>query len=81
MVLQYPNTAVDQWGNTGTWTMVNVPDGGPVEIINKMTYIDLNPVYPKVYNQGWEVRLAGRSYFANSDYTEEAGGEVVSRSR
>jgi len=53
VVLQYPNTAVDQWGNTGTWTMV--------------------------YNQGWEVRLAGRSYFAYSDYTEEAGGEVVSR--
>jgi len=50
--LKYPNVAVDQFGNVGTWTMV--------------------------YNQGFEVTVAGRSYFAYSDYTEEAPDKVTS---
>lgn len=50
--LKYPNVAVDQFGNVGTWTMV--------------------------YNQGFEVTVSGRSYFAYSDYTEEAPDKVVS---
>ncbi|KAK4329117.1 hypothetical protein Pmani_000528 [Petrolisthes manimaculis] len=49
--LSYPNVAVDQFGNHGTWTMV--------------------------YNQGFEIKIAGRSYFAFSLY-EKSGSEVVS---
>ena len=49
--LKYPNVAVDQFGNQGTWTMV--------------------------YNQGFEVTVSGRSYFAFSDYSEH-GDTVVS---
>jgi len=50
--LMYPNTAVDQFGNIGTWTMV--------------------------YNQGFEVNVNGRSFFAFSDYKQlaEKGGVV-----
>lgn len=51
VALKYPNIAVDQFGNVGTWTMV--------------------------YNQGFEVTVAGRSYFAYSDYSED-GDQVTS---
>merc|ERR1719153_1775455 len=50
--LKYPNEAIDQFGNVGTWTMV--------------------------YNQGFEVTVSGRSYFAYSDYKEESPDKVVS---
>jgi len=50
--LKYPNVAVDQFGNTGTWTMV--------------------------YNQGFEVTVAGRTYFGYSDYVEESPEKVIS---
>jgi len=50
--LKYPNKAIDQFGNVGTWTMV--------------------------YNQGFEVTVSGRSYFAYSDYKEESPDKVVS---
>jgi len=40
--LKFPNVAIDQFGNEGTWTMV--------------------------YNQGFEVTVSGRSYFAFLDY-------------
>lgn len=50
--LKYPNVAVDQFGNVGTWTMV--------------------------YNQGFEVTVSGRSYFAYSDYVELGKDTVVS---
>jgi len=50
--LTYPNAAVDQFGNIGTWTMV--------------------------YNQGFEVNVNGRSFFAFSDYKQlpDKGGVV-----
>jgi len=51
MVLKYPDTAVDEFGNIGRWTMV--------------------------YNQGFEVTVAGRTYFAFSDFTQD-GQKVVS---
>jgi len=51
--LKYPNIAVDQFGNIGSWTMV--------------------------YNQGFEVTVSGRSYFAYSDYEESADGVVTSK--
>jgi len=47
--LVYPNEAIDQWNNKGTWTMI--------------------------YNQGFEVTVAGRSYFAFSDFSQE--GQIV----
>merc|ERR1719264_921438 len=47
--LVYPNEAIDQWNNKGTWTMI--------------------------YNQGFEVTVAGRSYFAFSDFSQE--GQVT----
>lgn len=50
--LKYPNVAVDQFGNVGTWTMV--------------------------YNQGFEVTVSGRSYFAYSDYGQVGQDSVVS---
>jgi len=50
--LSYPNLAMDQFGNEGTWTMV--------------------------YNQGFEVNVNGRSYFAFSDYRVDGSGAVVS---
>jgi len=50
--LKYPNVAVDQFGNVGTWTMV--------------------------YNQGFEVTVSGRSYFAYSDYEELGPDKVAS---
>ncbi|KAL7645551.1 UNVERIFIED_CONTAM: hypothetical protein RMT77_003937 [Armadillidium vulgare] len=40
--LEYPNVAVDNYGNKGSWTMI--------------------------YNQGFEVRVSGRSYFVFSYY-------------
>jgi len=49
VTLSYPDVAVDQYGNKGTWTMV--------------------------YNQGFEVTVTGRSYFAFSDFTVD--GQVV----
>merc|ERR1712227_954263 len=49
--LKYPNVAVDQFGNIGTWTMI--------------------------YNQGFEVTVTGRTYFAFSAYKED-GDRVVS---
>ena len=51
MELKYPDVAVDQFGNIGTWTMI--------------------------YNQGFEVTVAGRTYFAFSDFTQH-GDTVVS---
>jgi len=51
MVLKYPDVAVDQFGNIGTWTMI--------------------------YNQGFEVTVAGRTYFAFSEYRQQ-GESVVS---
>jgi len=51
--LKYPNIAVEQFGNIGTWTMV--------------------------YNQGFEVTVSGRSYFAYSDYEETSPDKVTSR--
>merc|ERR1711970_1071632 len=47
ITLSYPNTAVDNFNNEGTWTMV--------------------------YNQGFEVRIAGRSYFAFSKFETTNG--------
>jgi len=52
VTLAYPNSVVDQFGNTGTWTMV--------------------------YNQGFEVNVNGRSYFAFSDFSVVSKKEVVS---
>jgi len=52
VTLVYPNSVVDQFGNTGTWTMV--------------------------YNQGFEVTVNGRSYFAFSDFSVVSKKEVVS---
>jgi len=55
ILLKYPDTAVDQFGNEGTWTMV--------------------------YNQGFEVTVSGRSYFAFLDYRNVPGpdsDEVIS---
>ncbi|XP_018016814.1 dipeptidyl peptidase 1-like [Hyalella azteca] len=49
--LRFPNTAEDEFGNIGTWTMV--------------------------YDQGFEVRVGGRSYFAFS-YFEKTGDNVTS---
>ncbi|XP_042225516.1 dipeptidyl peptidase 1-like isoform X2 [Homarus americanus] len=49
--LMYPNVAVDEFGNHGTWTMI--------------------------YNQGFEIKVSGRSYFAFSLY-EKSGEQVVS---
>ncbi|XP_071520204.1 dipeptidyl peptidase 1-like [Panulirus ornatus] len=49
--LMYPNEAVDEFGNKGTWTMI--------------------------YNQGFEVKVSGRSYFAFSLY-EKTGETVIS---
>jgi len=45
----FPNIAVDQFGNKGTWTMI--------------------------YNQGFEVTVAGRKYFAFSKFKQS--GKVV----
>jgi len=51
--LQYPNIVTDQFGNSGTWTMV--------------------------YNQGFEVTVAGRTYFAFSNFIgPDKNGDVVS---
>ncbi|XP_054160663.1 dipeptidyl peptidase 1-like [Oppia nitens] len=49
--LQYPNVAVDEFGNKGTWTII--------------------------YNQGFEVVVNNRRYFAFSDYKQE-GSRVTS---
>jgi len=49
--LLYPNIAVDEYANRGTWTMI--------------------------YNQGFEIKVAGRSYFAFSMY-QKTGTKVVS---
>ncbi|XP_054160423.1 dipeptidyl peptidase 1-like [Oppia nitens] len=49
--LQYPNIAVDEFGNKGTWTLI--------------------------YNQGFEVIVNNRKYFAFSDYKQE-GSRVTS---
>ncbi|XP_053644016.2 dipeptidyl peptidase 1 isoform X2 [Cherax quadricarinatus] len=49
--LMYPNVAVDEFGNEGTWTMV--------------------------YNQGFEIKVSGRSYYAFSLY-EKSGKTVIS---
>lgn len=49
--LMYPNVAVDEFGNEGTWTMI--------------------------YNQGFEIRVSGRSYFAFSLY-KKSGEKVTS---
>jgi len=45
----FPNIAVDQFGNKGTWTMI--------------------------YNQGFEVTVAGRKFFAFSKFKQS--GKVV----
>ncbi|KAF0293795.1 Dipeptidyl peptidase 1 [Amphibalanus amphitrite] len=52
VLLEYPDTAQDMFGNLGTWTII--------------------------YNQGFEVRIMGRVYFAFSDYSTSASGEVTS---
>ena len=49
--LKYPDVAVDEFGNLGSWTMV--------------------------YNQGFEVTVAGRTYFGFSDYDVQ-GATIVS---
>lgn len=51
VLLEYPDTAQDQFGNLGTWTII--------------------------YNQGFEVRIMGRVYFAFSDYNASSSGEVT----
>ncbi|XP_037068459.1 LOW QUALITY PROTEIN: dipeptidyl peptidase 1-like [Pollicipes pollicipes] len=52
VLLEYPDSAEDQYGNVGTWTII--------------------------YNQGFEVRLMGRVYFAFSDYNKNGDGSVDS---
>ncbi|XP_054160422.1 dipeptidyl peptidase 1-like [Oppia nitens] len=47
--LNYPNIAVDEYGNNGTWTLI--------------------------YNQGFEVIVNNRKYFAFSNYTQK--GNIV----
>lgn len=47
ITLDFPNFAVDQYGNTGHWTMI--------------------------YNQGFEVIIGGRKYFAFSLYKQNGG--------
>ena len=44
VTLMYPNVAVDEYDNKGTWTLI--------------------------YNQGFEVTVSGRSYFAFSYYKQ-----------
>ncbi|XP_052764132.1 dipeptidyl peptidase 1-like [Mya arenaria] len=51
VTLDFPNFAIDEFGNTGTWTLI--------------------------YNQGFEVTLGGRKYFAFSFY-ETRGKEILS---
>lgn len=51
VVLEFPNTAIDEFGNTGFWTLI--------------------------YNQGFEIVLNGRKYFAFS-YYEQNGDNVTS---
>merc|ERR1719186_552628 len=42
------------------------------------TFGDVQGTWTMVYNQGFEVNVNGRSYFAFSDYVDEGNGTVVS---
>ena len=69
MILKYPDTAVDEFGNIGRWTMVYN------QVRDYSSHCGIILICHA--GKGFEVTVAGRTYFAFSDFSQD-GKKVVS---